>query len=188
MSRYPMARMAWLPALCHETCTTHDLMYVAPCWQGCFSMAKLSVRAASMQFDVSRPTITKWIKSGKISAEKLPQSEGGGWVLDSSELIRVGVKPRSLATRDSDENSPVNSGKFNSNFHPDVAALLQRVADAEKRAIEAEAAAEVSEAHRQAAEKVATQQEALIEAYRRMLPDPKKEAAQERPRRRWRWW
>lgn len=148
-------------------------------------MAKLSVRAASMQFDVSRPTITKWIKSGKISAEKLPDSEGGGWIMDSSELIRLGVKARSDVSGVSDVAAPVNSGSVNSILHADVNTLLQRVADAEKRAIEAEAAVKVAEAHRQAAERITAQQEALIEAYQRMLPEPNKEAAQVQPRRRW---
>lgn len=150
-------------------------------------MAKLSVRAASMQFDVSRPTITKWIKSGKISAEKLPDSEGGGWVMDSSELIRLGVKARSDVSGVSVQPAPETVSRVNNVLQPDVNTLLQRVADAEKRAIEAEAAAKVAEAHRQAAERITAQQEALIEAYQRMLPEPKKEAAQGQPRRRW-WW
>lgn len=148
-------------------------------------MAKLSVRAASMQFDVSRPTITKWIKSGKLSAERLPDSEGGGWIMDSSELIRLGVRARGDVSGFSGAITSEASGSINNSLHADVNTLLQRVADAEKRAIEAEAAVKVAEAHRQAAECVAAQQEALIEAYQRMLPEPNKEAAQEQPRRRW---
>ncbi len=148
-------------------------------------MAKLSVRAASMQFDVSRPTITKWIKSGKISAEKLPDSEGGGWVMDSSELIRLGVKVRGVVSGGAVQPAPESVSSVNSVLQPDINTLLQRVSEAEKRAIEAEAAVKVAEAHRQAAERIATQQEALIEAYQRMLPEPNKEAAQEQPRRRW---
>lgn len=148
-------------------------------------MAKLSVRAASMQFDVSRPTITKWIKSGKISAEKLPDSEGGGWVMDSSELIRLGVRPRNAVSGASDVATPETSGNVNNILHHDVNTLLQRVADAEKRAIEAEAAVKIAEAHRQAAETLAERQAGLIEAYQRMLPEPNKEVAQEQPRRRW---
>lgn len=148
-------------------------------------MAKLSVRAASMQFDVSRPTITKWIKSGKLSAERLPDSEGGGWIMDSSELIRLGVKARGGIAGGADAAASEASGSVNNSFHADVNTLLQRVADAEKRAIEAEAAAKVAEAHRQAAETLAERQAGLIEAYQRMLPEPNKEAAQEKPRRRW---
>ena len=148
-------------------------------------MAKLSVRAASMQFDVSRPTITKWIKSGKISAEKLPESEGAGRVMDSSELIRLGVKVRGVVSGGAVQPAPESVSSVNSVLQPDINTLLQRVSEAEKRAIEAEAAVKVAEAHRQAAERIATQQEALIEAYQRMLPEPNKEAAQEQPRRRW---
>lgn len=148
-------------------------------------MAKLSVRAASMQFDVSRPTITKWIKSGKLSAERLPESEGGGWIMDSSELIRLGVKARGGVAGGSDDTASEATGNINNSLHADVNTLLQRVADAEKRAIEAEAAVKVAEAHRQAAETLADKQAGLIEAYQRMLPDPNKEAAQGQPRRPW---
>lgn len=58
-------------------------------------MAKLSVRAAAAQFDVSRPTLTKWLKSGKISGERQSPEDGGGWLIDPAELIRAGVKARS---------------------------------------------------------------------------------------------
>ena len=148
-------------------------------------MTRLSVRAASMQFDVSRPTITKWIKSGKISAEKRPESEGGGWIMDSSELIRLGVQSRSSVSGGADSAAPEEGDSINRFLQPDVSTLLQKVSDAEKRAVEAEAAVKVAEAHRQAAERIAAQQEALIEAYQRILPEPKKETAEEQPRRRW---
>ena len=39
-------------------------------------MAKLSVREAAKRFDVSRPTLVKHLKSGKISGEALT---GGAW-------------------------------------------------------------------------------------------------------------
>lgn len=151
-------------------------------------MAKLSVRAASMQFEVSRPTITKWIKNGKISAERLPESEGGGWVMDSSELIRLGVKVRGVASGGSVQAAPETVSSVNNVLQPDVNTLLQRVADAEKRAIEAEAAAKVAEANWQAAERVAAKFEAMLDAATRMLPEQKKDAVQDHPKRRWWHW
>jgi len=148
-------------------------------------MAKLSVRAASMQFDVSRPTITKWIKSGKISAEKLPDSEGGGWVMDSSELIRLGVKSRSDVSGVSDVAAHEKLPDVNNDLQGEVDRLHRAVADAEKRTLEAEAAVKISEVQREAVERIAAERLDLIDAYKRMLPKPNKEAAQEQPRRRW---
>lgn len=49
-------------------------------------MAKLSVNQASKLFDVSRPTLTKALASGKISGEKDPER---GWQIDTAELGRL---------------------------------------------------------------------------------------------------
>jgi peptidoglycan hydrolase CwlO-like protein len=53
-------------------------------------MPKMTLRQAVEQFDVSRPTLTKSLKSGKISGEK---DAKGVWSVDPSELSRV-YKPR----------------------------------------------------------------------------------------------
>lgn len=49
-------------------------------------MAKLSASKAAKAAGVSLPTISRAIKSGKMSAEKV---EGGGFLIDTSELFRV---------------------------------------------------------------------------------------------------
>jgi hypothetical protein len=49
-------------------------------------MAKLSISAAVKVYDVSRPTLQKHLKSGKISGEKVA---GKGWQIDTAELGRV---------------------------------------------------------------------------------------------------
>jgi len=49
-------------------------------------MAKLSISAAAKRFDVSRPTLLKHLKKGKISGEK---DTAKGWQIDTSELARV---------------------------------------------------------------------------------------------------
>jgi peptidoglycan hydrolase CwlO-like protein len=49
-------------------------------------MTKITLRQAVEQFDVSRPTLTKSLKSGKISGEK---DAKGVWSVDPSELSRV---------------------------------------------------------------------------------------------------
>ncbi|NRA88223.1 MAG: hypothetical protein HRU28_12720 [Rhizobiales bacterium] len=47
---------------------------------------KISASKASKLVGKSIPTITRAIKSGKLSAEK---RDGGGWLIDESELARV---------------------------------------------------------------------------------------------------
>lgn len=49
-------------------------------------MAKLSASKAAKAAGVSLPTISRAIKSGKMSADKV---EGGGFLVDTSELFRV---------------------------------------------------------------------------------------------------
>ena len=53
-------------------------------------MAKISIREAVEQFQVSRPTLTKALNSGKVSGEK---GESGAWLMETSELVRV-YQPR----------------------------------------------------------------------------------------------
>lgn len=54
-------------------------------------MPSITLRKAVEEFDVSRPTLTKALKSGKISGEK---DSKGTWKVDPSELSRV-YNPRS---------------------------------------------------------------------------------------------
>lgn len=56
-------------------------------------MANLSLREAVKHFDVSRPTLQKALKSGKISGV---QDGQGHWTIDPAELTRV-YRPRRLS-------------------------------------------------------------------------------------------
>lgn len=139
-------------------------------------MPKLSVRAAAAQFDISRPTLTKWLKSGKISGERQSPEDGGGWLIDTAELIRADVKPRSA-----DKGQPVS-------FPPDapaeftgIAKGLQGKAQAEVEALKAEL--ELERTKRQAAEALAEERAQHIEDLRRILPPP-----DATPAERKRWW
>ena len=49
-------------------------------------MAKLSINEAAKRFDVSRPTLSKALKAGKISGTLDPVK---GWQIDTAELVRV---------------------------------------------------------------------------------------------------
>lgn len=140
-------------------------------------MAKLSVRAAAAKFEVSRPTLSKWLKSGKISGEKLPQDEGGGWLIDSAELARVGVKPRSASEPEPVKDAGQSDGELSS-----IGRGLPGNDDAEVSALKA--ALELEKAKREAAEGLAEERARHIEDLRRMLPAPD---AEPQRKRWWRW-
>ena len=93
-------------------------------------MALLSLREAERRFDVTRPTLTKALNSGKISGTKNDQ---GHWTIDTAELARV-YKPRSLppeqesGTDDFTERHGVNNAENVSELvkaHQDIEAKLR---------------------------------------------------------------
>ena len=140
-------------------------------------MAKLSVRAAAAQFDVSRPTLTKWLKSGKISGERQSPEDGGGGLIDTAELIRVGVKIRSEG-----QARPVNLPADADGNLTGFDRGLPGNAESELKALQAEL--EVERARREAAEAIAEERGRHIEDLRRLLPPPDASAQ----RKRWRLW
>lgn len=126
-------------------------------------MIKLSIREAVKHYDVSRPTLQKALKSGKISGV---QDGQGHWTIDPSELARL-YHPRSAEVVKVDKPLPGNLTTGNTLLAGQVEALKERLAEVERRAAVAEALAEERGRH--------------IEDLRRMLPAP------EDPTRR-RWW
>lgn len=128
-------------------------------------MTKLSLREAAKTFDVSRPTLTKALKMGKISGD---QDAAGGWKVDYSELARVYqtripntvVLGKAEAVNFTDENTP---------FTGEIERL--------------KAALSLSEARAEAAERLAQERAERIEDLRRMLPAPA--PAPEIQRRKW---
>jgi hypothetical protein len=146
-------------------------------------MAKLSVREASRRFDVSRPTLVKHLKSGKLSGEPVG---GGGWSIDPAEMVRAGYAARPEAVNDSQDVpgklttiAPPGSVKVttqNSGLPGSLnAELLEVKAELEKERI-----------LRSAAEALATERAAHIEDLRRMLPAPDA-VSSGRKRRWWQW-
>lgn len=77
-------------------------------------MAKLSASQAAKAVGKSVPTITRAIKSGKLSAKKL---DGGGYEIDASELFRVWV-----AVTDESDITPPMLGRET----PNVTSALER--------------------------------------------------------------
>ena len=125
---------------------------------------KLSIREAVKHFDVSRPTLQKALKSGKISGV---QDGQGTWTIDPSEMARVYQPRQDEVVKDGGQEHE-NLSTRNTPLHGQVETLKELLADAEKRAAVAEALAEERGKH--------------IEDLRRMLPAP--EASQSRRR----WW
>lgn len=101
-------------------------------------MVNLSIREAVKHFDVSRPTLTKALKSGKVSGV---QDGQGQWKIDPSEMARV------YRIRKDSTGKLVNSEQgglsiANTPLTTEVEALKERLVDAERRAAIAEALAE----------------------------------------------
>lgn len=127
-------------------------------------MANLSLREAAKHFDVSRPTLQKALKSGKISGV---QNGQGHWTINPAELARV-YQPRRPDTAKTERTLSDNLSIQNTPLSEEVEALRERLGEAEKRAAVAEALAEERGRH--------------IDDLRRMLPAPAK------PRKSWWRW
>lgn len=117
-------------------------------------MANLSIRQAVQHFDVSRPTLTKALKSGKVAGV---QDGQGQWQIDPAELIRV-YKPRPGGADNAAKPEPVSFPSANTPLAGEVEALRERLSEAEKRAAVAEALADERLQH--------------LEDLRRLLPRP----------------
>lgn len=127
-------------------------------------MPNLSLREAVKHFDVSRPTLQKALKSGKISGV---QDGQGHWTIDPAELARI-YPPRERSAVILDRHLPDNFSTQNTPENREIEALKLKLVEAEQRAAIAEALAE--------------ERSKRIEDLRRMLPTP-----EITPSRR-RWW
>lgn len=117
-------------------------------------MANVSIREAVKIYQVSRPTLTKALKNGKVSGV---QDDKGQWQIDPAELARV-YQPRTDSTAKGGQDEPDNFTNKNTHLSGEVDTLKARLAEAEQRVAVAEALAEERGKH--------------IEDLRRMLPAP----------------
>jgi len=127
-------------------------------------VANVSIREAVKIYQVSRPTLTKALKIGKVSGV---QDGKGQWQIDPAELARV-YQPRTESAKTGGQDEPDNFTNKNTHLPGEVNTLKAQLAEAEQRAAVAEALAEERGKH--------------IEDLRRMLPAP-----QEAQRPGWRW-
>jgi len=126
-------------------------------------MANLSIREAVKVYDVSRPTLTKALKIGKVSGVK---GVKGQWEIDPAELARV-YQPRTSEVDNDGKEDAVNFTTKNTADSIDLERLKGALAVAEARA--------------DAAERLAQERSDRIEDLRRMLPAPY-------PSRKRSWW
>ena len=135
-------------------------------------MANLSIREAVKHYQVSRPTLTKALKSGKVSGN---QDGQGTWSIDPSELARV-YQPRPSTQNVPDHDLHGQVGKVlttsNTSEKTEFEQLRTQLAELELRAVKAETRAD-------AAELLAQERADRIDDLRRMLPAP------EQVKKRW---
>lgn len=117
-------------------------------------MANVSIREAVKIYQVSRPTLTKALKNGKLSGV---QDGKGQWQIDPSELARV-YRPRTEHPENVGKDQPAKFTSKNTTLQSELDTLNARLSYAEQRAAVAEALAEERSKH--------------IEDLRRMLPVP----------------
>jgi transposase len=131
-------------------------------------VANLSLREAVKHFEVSRPTLQKALKSGKISGG---QDGQGHWQVDPAELARV-YRPRPAWVANAEGAGVVNLATQNR--------ALPGKDDWEVSALKAELAQE--RVLRAVAEALADERARHIDDLRRLLPPP-----DAKPRRWWPW-
>lgn len=105
-------------------------------------MGNISIREAVKQFQVSRPTLTKALNSGKVSGEK---NGKGTWMVETSELNRVYEVRASLPDKEHVQLTTVNSNEHHY-IKGKLEALEGYVDDLKEQRIKAENRAEAAEA------------------------------------------
>lgn len=105
-------------------------------------MPNITLRKAVEEFDVSRPTLTKALKSGKISGEK---DGKGAWRVDPSELSRVYSPRNKEQVNEQQPEHPKNTPDFNY-LQGKVDALEAQIEDLKEQRDRAEERASSSDA------------------------------------------
>jgi DNA-binding FadR family transcriptional regulator len=136
-------------------------------------MGKVSLREAVKQYNVSRPTLQKALKSGKVSGV---QDGKGIWQVDTAELARV-YQARPSMDGKGESSQAANLSTQNR--------ALPGKDDAEIAALRA--ALDQERMLRAAAEALAEERKQHIADLRLMLPAPNPNNSLRREKR-WPWW
>ena len=113
-------------------------------------MSKVSMAQAARIFAVSRPTLAKHLKDGKISGEKTIKGKHEFWQIDMAELARVYPRRAEVAAREHDKFT-----KADTPAAPDLQAEIKLL-----------------QAKLEAAEQLAEERARHIEDLRALLPGP----------------
>ena len=143
-------------------------------------MAELSLAQAAALTGKSKSTLTRAIKSGRMSAVRRADGTFG---LDPAELLRVYPD----AVRGAPDGAPRNDDPVASDAaqHSEISALRDDLAKAEQRAAVAEALAEERARSLDAAARALEAAERNLADLRRLLPAPSGSAS---ARPWWRFW
>lgn len=137
-------------------------------------MALISVSRAVKLFDVSRPTLIKALKEGKISGNHKEINGSSTWQIDTSELARLYSlrKPSEDVERPKDlEASPKVEDEKPSVIEGLQAELYRQIEGLRAEVEEAKAAAKAAEADKIEAEREALTAKTLAEERKRLLDD-----------------
>lgn len=165
-------------------------------------MAKLTLREAAKMFDISRPTLSKALKSGKITGEAVYRDGAGSevieWRVDASEMARL-YRPRIGQGSDEQGVPSPRSTAENRGLQAVLEAKLEQLqaelakerhetARERQARMEAELAKAVAEERRIAAERVAEIQTERVEEYKRVLLAGPVQAGAAQSQRKRGWW
>lgn len=137
-------------------------------------MALISVSRAVKLFDVSRPTLLKALKEGKISGDHKEINGSSTWQIDTSELARLYSlrKPSEGVEGSKDlEVSPQVEVEKPSVIEGLQAELYRQIEGLRAEVEEAKAAAKAAEADKLEAEREALTARTLAEERKRLLDD-----------------
>ena len=139
-------------------------------------MEKLTLREAARMFEVSRPTLSKALKSGKLTGVAVyrdgPSSEVIEWRVDLAELSRI-YAPRSEGWKaehhvQNGQLSTVNS-PLQANINAELEAVKLELALERQARLAAEHTAALAEQARASAERLTEVHAAHLEDMRRLL-------------------
>jgi hypothetical protein len=154
-------------------------MYRTTALRGLFDMALISISKAAKTFEVSRPTLAKALKEGRITGEKTEQDGSETWQIDTAELARL-YKLRNpdhanMTSQDPAIGQPLAASKSpdNGTLQDEVITALQselQALRAERDALrDGKADAERKEA---AAQAVADERKRILDDVMKLLPKP----------------
>lgn len=152
--------------------------------RGFFDMALISISKAAKTFEVSRPTLAKALKEGRITGEKTEKDGSETWQIDTAELSRIyklrNPDPVKVSSQDPAIAPPLSTSKSPNNgpLQDEVITALQSELQAlrtERDALrDGKAEAERREA---AAQAVADERKRILDGLK-LIPKPDNEVPQ----------